>query len=160
MSKKKDSPKTSPVPNPFMLAVNATPDVMHKGKSGLSALGSDSGKVSPDDPRKVDGSLDIDESVKALYPEASRWDYAVSYDGKVHFIEVHPAATSEVNTVLKKLDWLKAWLRNQAPAIDGIKAENPYHWVYTSGYGISKGSPQYRRLAQVKLLPKAECILS
>ena len=54
------------------------------------------------DARRLDGSLNIDEETKMLYPNESRWDYAVSCDGKVYYVEVHPANTSNVEEVIKK----------------------------------------------------------
>lgn len=161
MSKKKDIPiKTAVTKSTFVQAVDSTPDVAGKSKKGLSALGGNSTKIKVTDARKVDGSLDIDCSVKKLYPEESRWDYGVSYNGKVYFVEVHPAMTNEVETVLKKLAWLKQWLKNQAPEISRLKADDPFHWIQTANNLILPKTSQYRKLAESKLLPKKQLILS
>lgn len=143
----------------FVQAVDATLGVAGNTKKGLSALGANSTKVKPEDTRLVDGSLDIDSCVEKLYPESPRWDYAVSYNGKVYFIEVHPAMTNEVDTVLKKLGWLKQWLKTQALEIEKLKAENPYHWVQTADNQILSKTSQYRKLAEAKLLPKRQCLI-
>lgn len=143
----------------FEEVINATPDVTGKYQKGLAALGSYSIKIEVEDSQLIDGSLDIDNTVKKLYPEDARWDYAVSYNGKVYFVEVHPAMTSEVTKILAKLAWLKQWLKQQAPLMDEIKAEVPYHWVQVSNCTILPTSPQYRRLAAAGLLPKRKCKL-
>lgn len=143
----------------FEEIVNATPDVTRKCQKGLTALGSYSTKIEVEDSQLIDGSLDIDSSVKKLYPEDARWDYAISYNGKVYFVEIHPAMTGEVTKILEKLAWLKQWLRQQAPLINKIKAEVPYHWVQVSNCTILSTSPQYRRLAAAGLFPKRKCKL-
>ena len=67
--------------------------------------------------------------------------------------------TCEVTKILEKLVWLKQWLQQQAPLINKIKAEVPYHWVQASNCMILPTSPQYRRLAAAGLLPKRKCKL-
>jgi hypothetical protein len=52
---------------------------------------------------------------------------------------------SEVNTVLKKLDWLKKWMTKNCEGFS--QAEKEYYWVATKNVCISKNSPQYRRIA-------------
>ena len=80
----------------FRMAVEETPDVANGYCPGLQALENvDKGAVKLKDKRKVDGSLNIDKETKLLYPNDPRWDYAVGYDGKVFFVEVHPANTSK-----------------------------------------------------------------
>lgn len=143
----------------FEEAINATPDVTGKYQKGLAALGNYSTKIEIENSQLIDGSLDIDKTVKQLYPEDARWDYAVSYNGKVYFIEVHPAMTCEVTKILEKLAWLKQWLQQQAPLINKIKAEVPYHWGQASNCMILPTSPQYRRLAAAGLFPKRKCKL-
>lgn len=159
MTKKRNISKASAVKTSFEQAVDATPDVYGKSTKGLSALGSNSKKIVTKNSKLLDGSLDIDSSVKKLYPEDSRWDYAVSYDKKIYFVEVHPAMTCEVDTVLKKLQWLKRWLKQSAPEIEKLKAERPYHWIQTADNKIPSTTPQYRKLAETGLLPKKQCKL-
>lgn len=69
---------------------------------GLTAMGSYSAKVKATNTRLLEGSVDIDAATKKTYPESNRWDYALGYDGLVYYVEVHPASTSEVNTVIAK----------------------------------------------------------
>ena len=93
------------------------------------------------------------------------WDYGIGFrerDGRevALWIEVHPASTTEVSTVLKKLAWLQSWLRQEAPALHALSqrrsAGNNYFWLATGPGCISRRhSPQARRLRQAGLdLPR------
>ncbi len=83
----------------FKEAIFATPLLKNAYKNGLQALGNYSNKVRPSDTKKCEGSVDIDAAVKGIYPNDSRWDYAIGYDGTTYFIEVHRAETSQVTSV-------------------------------------------------------------
>lgn len=133
----------------FQIAVENTPDVKCGFCVGLKAVkNSDRNKVDATDPRKIQGSLDIDGQVKEIYPDKNRWDYALSYDDKIYFFEVHPASTSDVDTVIKKLTWLKEWLKNKAPQINKLqKGNQPYTWVPTDGYAILSSGSYAKKLA-------------
>lgn len=141
----------------FKQAVEATPDVATSFRTGLTALATYSSKVSVSDTNQLQGSIDIDTATTAKYPNANRWDYAFAYKGEAFFIEVHSANTSEVSTVIKKLQWLKDWLHHQAPEINKLKAKNlpPFYWIQSKGFAILKTSPQYRTAAQNKIMPIA-----
>lgn len=142
--------------NALRNATELTPDVKGHFCPGLQVLGKNSSKVKVTATKLIGGSLDIDSTVKQLYPEDARWDYAVEYEGKTYFIEVHPAFTGEVETIRKKLAWLKNWLQEKAPEINKIKSSNkPYNWVYTDTFAIAKTSRQYKAIAQLGLLPTA-----
>jgi hypothetical protein len=78
--------------------------------------------------------VDIDNAVKQEFSSDNRWDYAVGYDGKTYFIEIHPADTSEVKTILKKLGWLKVFLSEKAPELN--KEPKSFHWVASKGNHI------------------------
>lgn len=133
----------------FQIAVEGTAEISTAYKAGLQALKScDKQKISASDSHKLNGSVDIDSAVKDLYPEENRWDYAIGYDDKVCFVEVHPASTSEVETMLKKLSWLKQWLKNKAPKLSSIKkTKEPYIWLSTKSMGILKTSSQFKKLS-------------
>lgn len=100
--------------NAFKYAITCTPDIKDGFRDGLQALGSNAKNVTPANSRKIDGSVDIDSCTHDLYPNESRWDYAIGYDGKAYFLEVHPANTSNVKEMVKKADWLKKWLSEKA----------------------------------------------
>ena len=130
----------------FKKAIEQTPLLKDHFQSGLKALGSNSNKVKPTDTRKCEGSVDIDTAVKPIYPNDSRWDYAISYDGVTHFIEVHSAKTDEVQAVLNKLQWLKDFLVTDATELN--KQRKYFHWIASSGNHILPNSSQSRKLSQ------------
>jgi hypothetical protein len=137
----------------FREAVELTPDITNGYQVGLQAFGQCHNKIHVSDTRLIDGSVDIDACTEKKYPDENRWDYVLSYNRKVYFVEVHPACTSEVNVVLKKLQWLKDWLNRQAPNINKQKAPQPYYWVQSGKNAILKTSSQYRRISQSNLKP-------
>lgn len=143
--------------NRFKEAVANTPEVAGAWQPGVSALGADSVKVVVPDPLKYDGSLDIDFTTRGIYPQDHRWDYAISYNGEVFYLEVHSAITSQVSVVLDKLKWLKQWLATSAPEIKKLtsKTKHPYYWIQSSKCDIPKHMPQYKRAVQHNLLPIA-----
>lgn len=61
-------------------------------------------------------------------------------------MEVHPASTSDVKTVINKLEWLQTWLRNKAPALNA--EPKSYHWVPSGRNTILKDSKQARQCAK------------
>lgn len=127
-------------------------------RNGLQALGSNSSKLKPADTRNCKGSIDIDSCLATSSPNESRWDYMVGYDRKVYFIEVHPAYTSEVDTVINKLVWLKDWLNQDGLPIKlGFESQNmAYYWIASGKITILKNSVYARRLAQSGLdIPKS-----
>ena len=145
--------------NKFKAAVEATSDIKSCYQPGLRALGTYSNKVSLSNNSLCNGSVDIDECVKAKYPNANRWDYCIGYDNKAYFVEVHSANTSEVSTMLNKLQWLKDWLNSSAPELNKIKAKPPYYWVMSGKYAILPNSSQARQIAAAGIKPIAKLTL-
>ena len=146
----------------FRMAVEETPDVANGYCPGLQALENvDKGAVKLKYKRKVDGSLNIDKETKLLYPNDPRWDYAVGYDGKVFFVEVHPANTSNISEMAKKKEWLKKWLKSKAPLLNALPSGHPrFLWVATeSGVHISNQASYKRKLAQLGFNPKRPVII-
>lgn len=122
----------------FQVAIENTEEVKNGFCVGKQAIKSiDRSRIVTANNNKLQGSLDIDSQVKAVYPNEPRWDYALSYDDKIYFFEVHPAETSEVDKVVNKVKWLKRWLKTQAPNINKLpKAEHPYTWIQSGRYAI------------------------
>ena len=152
----KNDDKTQKQKSLLKAAVDTTDDVKGQFKTGLGAIkGNEKQKFVVPDTRKITGSLNIDTSTEEKYPLENRWDYAVEYDGETFFIEVHPGSTSEISIVLAKLDWLKMWLKEKAPAINALKPKDkqPFHWVYTNKFAILPNSKYAKRLAQVNMMP-------
>src|ERR1019366_1917141 len=101
----------------FKQAVEATAEVRLCFREGKQAIkNNEKNKVELSESGKCGGSLFIDQCLidQSKYPQDNRWDYAIDYNGEVFFFEVHTASTGEVSTVLRKLEWLKQWLRNSA----------------------------------------------
>jgi hypothetical protein len=138
----------------FREAVLETEDVKQCYQVGLRGFGKYSDKVELKENKLCGGSLDIDVCTKNKYPRENRWDHALDYDGKTYFVEVHPANTGDVKTVIKKLEWLKTWLNEEAPEINKLRANNPYRWVQSGKFAISPNTPQYKEAAQNGILPK------
>lgn len=136
------------VTNPFEDAINNTPDVKGGYLPGLKALrGTDRSCIAATDTRLLNGSLDIDSMVSKLYPSASRWDYAISYNNKVCFVEVHPAQTHEIPNMINKVKWLKNWLKDKAASIESLPSYTPrYVWIASGKCNILPNSQQARQL--------------
>ncbi|QEM05694.1 hypothetical protein DIU31_020050 [Mucilaginibacter rubeus] len=141
-------------------AVEATPDVKNCFQAGLSGLGTNSTKVNAVNTRLFNGSVNIDLCTATKYANENRWDYSFGYNDKAYFIEVHPANTSEVDVVIKKLQWLKNWLSSQAPELNKIKAQTPYYWIQSGKGAILPGSNQARKVAQAGIKPMPSLRLS
>jgi hypothetical protein len=137
----------------FKQAVEATQEIADGYRTGLSALGQYSNKIIVANTRLLNGSVDIDACTVVKYPNENRWDYALAYRQEVYFVEVHSANTSQVSTVLRKLQWLKDWLNSAAPEINKLKAQHPYYWIMSNKYNILNVTSQARRIAQKGLKP-------
>jgi hypothetical protein len=133
--------------------VKATPEIHYCYQRGLQALGINSLKIDPKNTRLCQGSVFLEECVLHKYHNENLWDYLLAYDGEVYFVEVHPAQTSEVETVLRKLEWLKKWLSEKAEEINSSKAVQPYYWIASGKFAILPNSPQYRKIIQKGLKP-------
>jgi hypothetical protein len=145
----------------FKKAVEHTADVANCYQAGLGALGKHSAKIKVSVPAALQGSVDIDACTTHLYPHANRWDYVFAYNGEAFFVEVHSGNTSEVSTVLKKIQWLKDWLRQRAPAINQMKARSKpaYYWIQSKKFAIPKNAPQYRAIVGAGLKPVSQLSL-
>jgi hypothetical protein len=141
--------------NRFENVVASTQDIRFCHEKKLRALGKYSNKISLGKPSHCDGSVFIDKCLERqnISSAGNRWDYCFSYMNEVYFIEVHPAKTDQVSVMLKKLEWLKGWLRDRAPELDRMKARNrtPYYWIQHAGFHI-RGS-QARRIIDKGLKP-------
>lgn len=137
----------------FQTAVEGTPEIKDAYCVGLKGIEStDRSKVKAVDTQSVDGSLNIDATVKALYPADNRWDYAVSYSGKVYFFEVHPATDGEIETMRRKLSWLKTWLKVKAPLLNALpKFEKPFCWIPSGKTGFLSTAATRKKIALLGL---------
>lgn len=143
----------------FKQAVENTPDIKNGFRYGLQALGVNAQRITAQDTRKLEGSVDIDACTQSLYPNEARWDYAVGYDNKVYFIEIHPADTSNVKEMIKKAEWLNKWLTQKAPALNSLAANKVLYWIASGRQKILSNSPQSRKLSQSKIQLISNCKL-
>lgn len=144
----------------FKDAVSNTPDISKGYKAGLTALGKYSSKVVVSNNVTLDGSVDIDTTTVALYPQDNRWDYVIGFNGKVIFVEVHSANSSEVDKVFKKLDWLKNWLNSKAPDLAKLRATAPYYWIQSKSFQIKPHTSQHRRVVSKGIRPVSKVTLN
>jgi len=143
--------------NQFEQAVLNTPSLGKDAyQSGLDALTkAHHSRVDPK-PCEAIGSVNLEQALKSQFPNSPLWDYGIGLQrGNRAFaiwLEVHPANTSNVEEVLKKLGWLKDWLKQNAPDLWKLtRQEDSYYWVATDGVHITRDSPQARRLSKAGL---------
>lgn len=138
----------------FRTAVNQIPELTGAWQSGLQALKEvDRNRLEVANTRHLNGSVDIDTALLHVCPTDPRWDYAVAYrqspEEMVYWIEVHPATQGEIEVLLRKLEWLKRWLRSNASQLDRFRRE--FIWVSSDRTSFTQSSPQARRLAAAGL---------
>lgn len=137
----------------FKSIVQAIPAIAGAYREGLQALESkDAGKVKPQNPRKLSGSVYLDKCLKTTNPHDARWDYVIGYSEKAYFVEVHPANTSNVDEVVKKKKWLEVWLKTNALDLKAMMAGTGYYWIASGKVAILPNSPQARKIAKNKLV--------
>lgn len=137
----------------FKSIVQAVPAIAGAYREGLQALESkDAGKVKPQNPRKLSGSVYLDKCLKTTNPHDARWDYVIGYREKAYFVEVHPANTSNVDEVVKKKKWLEVWLKTNALDLKAMMAGTGYYWIASGKVAILPNSPQARKIAKNKLV--------
>lgn len=133
----------------FKSIVQAIPAIAGAYREGLQALESkDAGKVMPQNPRKLSGSVYLDKCLKTTNPHDARWDYVIGYREKAYFVEVHPANTSNVDEVVKKKKWLDVWLKTNALDLKAMMAGTGYYWIASGKVAILPNSPQARKIAK------------
>jgi hypothetical protein len=121
---------------------------------GLGALRrSDKNKIKAKEPHNFNGSINIDDCLKEKYPNANRWDYAIGYNNKTYFVEVHPAKPGEIRTIERKLEWLKNWKRNTP-----FREDHNFYWVASKGVGISRRSSYWKQIASLGLKLKEKLV--
>ena len=145
---KKNSQEIIQIANAFRQAVEATREIADGYRPGLQALRANATAVAAEETLHLEGSVDIDACVHDLYPNDSRWDYAIGYEGRSYFLEVHPTNTRNVSEMLNKAKWLKEWLQNKALPLKNIADGKTLYWVPSGKCKILPGSPESKRLAQ------------
>lgn len=146
-------------PVTFAAAVRAAPkpvaDALCAGKQALAK--DHRAKVACDDEARWTGSIELDEALKKApgHASANRWDYGLGYKHPLGqesalWVEIHSAYTSEVSTVIKKLQWLKTYLQASCPDLWRLTQATPqaqrFVWVASGKFAILNNSPQLRAL--------------
>jgi hypothetical protein len=99
--------------------------------------------------------VNVDEALKPVQPNATRWDYGVGFrrgaTETAVWVEIHPASSTSIADMLKKLVWLKNWLNAEAPELMAL-TRGDYYWVSTDAtIAITPNSRQAKQLAAVGL---------
>lgn len=143
----------------FKAAVESIPALSTAWKPGLQALRpEDKPHIKPQSTTKLSGSVDIDTAYQQApaHASANRWDFAIGYqhtnrvDEVIYWVETHTGSDAEIKTMLKKLAWLKAWLRSEGRPLTAFKGE--YFWAPSGATSFSKGAKQVKALASLGLL--------
>ena len=135
----------------FQQAVEQIAEIGGAHCPGLQAIKNAHRKLIATKSRKVwRESVDLDAALAARYPNAERWDYGVGIhrDRAEHaiWVEFHPADSQHINEVLKKLAWLKSWLKSSGRPLQAMTRR--YVWVATGGVTVTRDSKRMRKLAE------------
>jgi len=158
----------------FKQAVESTSGVAAHYQPGLRALSKrDAARIRCRHPRRLTGSIHVDDALRTAQPQANRWDYGIGIRRganevavwvEVHpllgqhviagranevavWVEVHPASSANVADVLDKLRWLRTWLKEEAVDLQAL-TQDDFHWVSTDGtIAITPNSRQAKQLA-------------
>lgn len=145
----------------FRSAVEDVAALREHYRAGLQALPpAAADKIEAKDPRSLTGSVDLDNALKRLHPEEPRWDYAlgVRVSGtrdRAIFLEVHPATSAEVKSVIRKKEWIDQWLQSKPGGQSILKLDRTYIWVASGRNLLTKTSQDLKRLATMGILFEA-----
>jgi hypothetical protein len=137
----------------FKQAVASTPNLENAWQDGLGALRrEDKPHIRAEDTRQLRGSVDLDTALLPLEPDANRWDFAIGHQHTnqraefIHWVETHTGSDKEIKVVLRKLEWLKGWLRGDGLPLAAFARE--FIWVSSGHTLFTQGSGQVKTLAQ------------
>lgn len=125
------------------------------GKQALTAR--DSERVREVRSQKVIDSLDLDGALKESLPQENRWDYLIGTNltgREVLAVEVHPAYSSEVRSVIAKKQAAKTQLQGHLQSGAKVQA---WLWVSSGPTRLAKTTPEFRLLqrAGIRLVGSA-----
>ena len=117
--------------------------------------------VTCSDTQRLTGSIDLDATLaqEPDYANQSRWDYGIGHKPtrgpeRAVWVEVHTATTREVSAVIRKLEWLRTWLRTEAEQLNrltGHVGQDSFVWIASNGDHIPRNSSQFRRLQRTAI---------
>lgn len=143
----------------FKKAVEDTPRLKDAYREGLQALrAEDKPHIEAEDTRRLTGSVDIDTAYQKIDPQANRWDFGIAYQHTnrtaeaVYWVETHTGSDAEVKVVIRKAQWLLAWLKGDGKRLDRSHFERDIVWVSSGATTFTLSSPQKKQMAQAGLL--------
>jgi hypothetical protein len=137
----------------FKKAVTSVPELTNSFCDGLQALlPKDAARMTPSDPRKIAGSVDLDHSLVKF--SGKRWDYAVGYERSaksycIYWIEIHPGNSGEIAEVIGKLESLMSWLKNAGAALD--TRPRRFVWISSGKTSLTLSAPQQKKFTKLGL---------
>lgn len=147
----------------FKEAIERTRHLETAYQTGLQALrAQDRAHLEIENTRKVAGSADIDNALRAHDPHGNRWDFAVAYQHTnqteeiVYWLELHTANDSQVKVVIRKARWLLNWLRNDGHRLK--KFEREIIWISSGPTSFTLSAPQKKEMAEVGLRHKGSML--
>lgn len=142
----------------FKEAVERTPHLENSYEEGLGALRAEDRKhIEAEDTRRLMGSAYVDEALKQVqaHQNANRWDFAIGYqhvDRKeevIYWTEIHTASDGEVKVVIRKAQWLLAWLKGEGAFLSEFERE--IFWVSSGATSFTLTAPQRKQMAAAGL---------
>jgi hypothetical protein len=144
----------------FEDAVEATAEIRGACRPGLQALQAAARKaIQANDTRRLEGSVDIDTTLRPIYPHDPRWDYVVSVQDdagapRLYWIEYHEANGETAKDVASKARWVKQWARTAGrPVWEFGGRKMDLRWIASGRVRLPKKSRQVRLLAQEGVHP-------
>lgn len=138
----------------FKQTVENTPHLAGEWKDGLGALrAEDKPHVQPASPRRLRGSVDVDNALRKLkeHAQANRWDFAIGFQHSnrtkefIYWLEIHTGSDSEISVVLRKLAWLRKWLDGDGRGLTAFECQ--FVWAPSSVTAFTKRARQVKELA-------------
>lgn len=136
----------------FKNAIGKVPELVPHLQDGLGALRhEDRPHIVADEPRRLQGSVDIDKAYLAAQPNANRWDFAIGFrhhnrtEDTIYWVEIHTASDSQVSVVARKFQWLKEFLRSKREVFE--RYEQEFFWVASGSTSFTQTSQQARKYA-------------
>jgi hypothetical protein len=133
--------------------VEATPHLAGRLETGLGALrAQDRQRVTVRQTRSLRGSVDVDEALRPVEPEAARWDFVIAQatgqtgerSETLHWVEFHSASGGGVVAEMEaKLRWLFGWMK-ETP-LSGYSRD--IVWVASGEVAFTSRDPRLKRLA-------------
>ena len=137
----------------FKKAVRAVPKLEGAYRDGLDALlNYHQPRIVCDQKKRLKGSVNLDEALEVQNNNSLGWDYGIGhYNGRSEeaiWVEVHPASADHIAHVIRKVEWLRAWLAaNATGLLEMTRETHGYVWLAAGGVAFQRGSPQARQLA-------------